>query len=31
MFGIETDEAGLIDEIARLERVKSAAAAGQLA
>src|SRR4051812_29288657 len=29
MFDIETDEAGLIDEIGRLERVKSAAAAGQ--
>src|SRR3954467_8861227 len=29
MFDIETEEAGLIDEIARLERVKSAAAAGQ--
>ena len=29
MFEVETDEAGLIDEIARLERVKSAAAAGQ--
>jgi hypothetical protein len=29
MFEIDTDEAGLIDEIARLERVKSAAAAGQ--
>jgi hypothetical protein len=26
---IEADEAALIDEIARLERVKSAAAAGQ--
>jgi Domain of unknown function (DUF222) len=29
MFEVEADEAGLIDEIARLERVKSAAAAGQ--